>query len=314
PNLEAELAYPFGDGPPAAGVLNIETRTRPLPAASPAAFAGFAAALAAWAEARARGRTSHITSLARLFVDASSLRTVPAIAEFSSRVLGRLLDLESAQLNLGRGTSRYALASFWRRPESALEPMSAAELERLAGSAGEAGTTYSAFSPGDGRWLIWLPLRVAGDQIGVLVGTSPRRIGVGPDEAEAATLLAQHAAALLDGAQALQRERRAAVTDPLTGLLNRRGFHDRFREELRRADRLERPVALIVFDCDDLKAANDRGGHALGDALLQATARTVKAEERLEDVPGRIGGDEFALLLPEVTASEAMGVAERLRA
>jgi GGDEF domain-containing protein len=160
--------------------------------------------------------------------------------------------------------------------------------------------------------LIWLPLRAAGREIGALVGRGPRRARLAHEETEAATLFAQHAAALVDAAQALQREQRAAVTDPLTGLLNRRGFQERFREELQRAERAGRPLSVVLVDCDDLKVINDRGGHALGDRVLERLAHVLRAEKRLEDVAARIGGDEFALLLPELDAEQASPLVERL--
>jgi diguanylate cyclase (GGDEF)-like protein len=130
---------------------------------------------------------------------------------------------------------------------------------------------------------------------------------------EAAILFAQHVAALLDVAQALRRERRAAVTDPLTGLLNRRGFDERLREELERAQRTGRPLALVVADCDDLKRINDASGHEQGDAVLQAIARVIRESKRSSDVAARLGGDEFGLVLPDGDGSAALDIAERLR-
>ena len=87
--------------------------------------------------------------------------------------------------------------------------------------------------------------------------TTDRRSPRPKDRLEAATLFAQHTAALIDVATALRREQRAAVTDQLTGLLNRRGFEERFQEELRRSARDDAPVSIILCDCDGLKTMND---------------------------------------------------------
>jgi diguanylate cyclase (GGDEF)-like protein len=103
------------------------------------------------------------------------------------------------------------------------------------------------------------------------------------------------------------------VTDSLTGLLNRRGFEQRFREEIKRADRAGRELGVVILDCDGLKAINDRGGHQLGDSVLVRVARCLKAQKRAGDIAVRMGGDEFALLLPETGADGCVLAAERLR-
>lgn len=104
-----------------------------------------------------------------------------------------------------------------------------------------------------------------------------------------------------------------AHTDDLTGLANRRSFVARATHELERAKRQEQPLALALVDLDGLKTLNDRYGHAVCDAALQAFADTVRAVTRRIDVAARVGGDEFALLLPDTSADAAHAVAERLR-
>jgi diguanylate cyclase (GGDEF)-like protein len=109
----------------------------------------------------------------------------------------------------------------------------------------------------------------------------------------------------------LQRVSRA---DPLTGCLNRRGLEDRLAADLARASRTGRPLALIVLDLDGFKETNDTRGHAAGDALLRWTVVTIDQTVRPMDAVGRIGGDEFAVVLPDAGRSEAVEIAERLRA
>ena len=105
----------------------------------------------------------------------------------------------------------------------------------------------------------------------------------------------------------------AARTDALTGLLNRRGFEERIADELARAHRNGRPVSLLVGDLDHFKSINDRFGHHLGDDVLREFGDLVTSTKRVVDGAARIGGEEFALLLPETDEHGAFLFAERLR-
>jgi diguanylate cyclase (GGDEF)-like protein len=265
-----------------------------------------------------------VATLARLCVHASSLRGTTAIAEFAARTVGRLLELDSVQVDLRQEDAAFTIASFWRREAPGIEPLSSLVVERLARLEEDAGVA-AAIHVFDLReselvgvddavpWAVWCPLIVAGGTIGAINGRAAERPVMEIDRVEAATLFAQHAAALLDVSLALRREQRAAMTDSLTGLLNRRGFDERLREELDRATRSGVDVTLVLADCDDLKAINDRGGHELGDRMLQSVARTIRAGKRAEDTAARIGGDEFALILPGASPEAGLRIAERLR-
>ncbi len=105
-----------------------------------------------------------------------------------------------------------------------------------------------------------------------------------------------------------------ANRDFLTGVWSRRAFFDIAERELARARRMRRPISLLVFDVDHFKKLNDTYGHATGDQVLTAIAQCAGREIRSIDYLARIGGEEFAVLLPEEDASAAMLVAERLRA
>ena len=118
---------------------------------------------------------------------------------------------------------------------------------------------------------------------------------------------------MLDVSLALRREQHAATTDALTGLLNRRGFDERLAEELVRATRSGSTLALVLADCDDLKAINDRGGHELGDRVLEAFASCLRSTKRREDAAARIGGDEFAVILPGAGVAAGRDLATRLQ-
>lgn len=117
---------------------------------------------------------------------------------------------------------------------------------------------------------------------------------------------------------ALGEEHRVALVlagvDGLSGLANRRTFFDRANQELERASRYGRPLSLATFDLDRFKAVNDTHGHAAGDAAIRATATCVAGQLRNLDTLARIGGEEFAVLLPETNLVKAAAVCERLRA
>jgi diguanylate cyclase (GGDEF)-like protein len=106
---------------------------------------------------------------------------------------------------------------------------------------------------------------------------------------------------------------RVAHTDSLTGLPNRREIRRRFQEEASRATRYGHSFALVLFDVDHFKKVNDDHGHAVGDTVLQGIANVLAAAKRNEDVLGRIGGEEFLVVLAQQTRAGAVEAADRLR-
>ena len=105
-----------------------------------------------------------------------------------------------------------------------------------------------------------------------------------------------------------------ATTDPLTGLLNPRAFHERLRHELGRAARYQEPLSFLIVDVDGLKRVNDQYGHAAGDAVLQTVAAVIRSGLRQIDLGARLGGDEFGVLAPRTNVAAATVLAERLSA
>jgi diguanylate cyclase (GGDEF)-like protein len=130
----------------------------------------------------------------------------------------------------------------------------------------------------------------------------------------AASVLEPHIQALRARAVELQQARHLAATDSLTGLANRRAFGEAVRRELARAERSGAPLAVIMLDIDDFKSINDELGHGIGDDVLRAVARCARSGTRQGDVIARIGGDEFALLLPDADEAKAQAIGERVRA
>lgn len=112
--------------------------------------------------------------------------------------------------------------------------------------------------------------------------------------------------------QRLHRIRRAAYLDYLTKVLSRGGFITAAQKQLKRLQQQPGPVAMLMLDVDHFKRVNDRYGHATGDQLLQDMARVISQALRPQDVLGRFGGEEFAVLLPEISQVHALAVANRL--
>jgi diguanylate cyclase (GGDEF)-like protein len=112
---------------------------------------------------------------------------------------------------------------------------------------------------------------------------------------------------------ALKREQMYARRDFLTGLANTLAFDERMRAEIDRARRYGHPLSLAYMDCDDFKQVNDRFGHNVGDRLLRTVAQEMQMHMRTADVLARMGGDEFAVILPETGADEAVAIMRKLQ-
>ncbi len=133
------------------------------------------------------------------------------------------------------------------------------------------------------------------------------------EQIEQAEAIAESSIPAIENARRYGEARKAAETDALTGLYNQRYFHETLRREVLRAQRYERNLALLVFDVDDFKGINDRIGHLAGDRVLAQAADRLREAVRSVDVACRIGGDEFAVILPESTAHDADQLYRRLQ-
>ena len=112
--------------------------------------------------------------------------------------------------------------------------------------------------------------------------------------------------------RANQQLRELATTDGLTGLLNRRAFMDEARHMFELAQRYQRPLSFLMVDADRFKQVNDTYGHQAGDVVLVQLARVIKDCLRGTDIVGRIGGEEFAVILPETSLEQTAELTERL--
>ena len=161
--------------------------------------------------------------------------------------------------------------------------------------------------------LAALPLLHGGQVKGILYAVCKKPHQFSLDERQILMLFAQHAALAIHNAQLHRQVDQLSVTDPLTGLSNRRRFDRELADELTRARRYAKPLALILCDLDLFKAVNDRFGHPAGDAALRAMGEVLRQTVRETDLPARVGGEEFAVLMPETSQDEALEVAGRLR-
>jgi len=158
-----------------------------------------------------------------------------------------------------------------------------------------------------------VPLVVGGEPIGTLTAFSRSAAHGFPRETSVALeRLAARAAPALDNATRYTEARRLADIDSLTGLRNRRYFHELLGREIARAKRYERKLSLIVFDLDNFKQINDRVGHLTGDAVLAEVAARVRDVIRESDLAGRVGGDEFGVIMPETALIDAEQLANRI--
>jgi diguanylate cyclase (GGDEF)-like protein len=129
-------------------------------------------------------------------------------------------------------------------------------------------------------------------------------------------LVAPQIALALERAEWQQRANQfqlMSITDPLTGLHNRRYLEARLAEELSRSKRYDYPMSFLMIDIDDFKLYNDRNGHQAGDRALEITAQCLHAALRKADVASRYGGEEFSILLPQTSLEEAGVIADRIR-
>jgi diguanylate cyclase (GGDEF)-like protein/putative nucleotidyltransferase with HDIG domain len=161
------------------------------------------------------------------------------------------------------------------------------------------------------RSICAAPLTYRGESLGVLVALAPNARTFLPRDVDVIQSFATQAAIAMTNAQLYEAQQDLASRDPLTGLRNHREFHEGVAQELERCRRYGGRMSVVLFDLDGFKAVNDVGGHAEGDRVLRHTAEVLSASCRSSDTAFRIGGDEFALLLPETGAADATAVAER---
>ena len=196
--------------------------------------------------------------------------------------------------------------------------------EGIVGAAAESGkprlvtsTGHSSAEAGslaDPQSLIVNPLMARGELKGVLcLHRFGQSLSFRDDDLETVLHFSTLAALAIDNADIRSRLENLAMTDHLTGLYNHRYFQERLLEEVSRATRRGAPVSLIIYDIDDFKDVNDSYGHLMGDEVIKAVASAAGEVCRIEDPVCRIGGEEFAVIVPGLAGADAQTLAERIR-
>jgi diguanylate cyclase (GGDEF)-like protein len=172
-------------------------------------------------------------------------------------------------------------------------------------------------TPGGDKELIHggvaVPLAVGDTAHGYLaVFTRASGYEFGEDTIRELEAIARRAGPAIDNARRFREARQLADLDALTGLHNRRYFHETLDREVARATRYDRKLALLVLDLDDFKGVNDRIGHLAGDAVLAGAAERIRDVVRSADIACRVGGDEFGVILPEASLADADQLYQRI--
>ena len=211
----------------------------------------------------------------------------------------------------------FVAAAFRRRDEAAApNPIPLAELEKALPPGSLVTTSddvaLAALLPADTQLVI--PLDAGTERLAVLAfGARSNDRPYGRAEHELAATLAFAAAIALKNAELVERLHSAATTDELTGLYNRRALEERLEAELSRSTRHDLHTSVVLIDIDFFKPINDTLGHVAGDRLLVLLAEVLREQCRTLDIVGRLGGDEFLVVLPMTSAPEAMVFVRRVQ-
>lgn len=282
--------------------------------------------------------TAYVTELARGYLSAftdrarrqqEAMAALVSVAAAVNRSL-ELPDVARSALTATATALQVDAAALWlRAPDSAEVVLSythglrwdedrdlraaAVEPIRLVERAARAAAPVSGPVGAAGRPLLGsataVALRSRGELLGVLLaGDRVERVFTAPELALLGSAADHVASAVVRATQ----HRREARTDALTGLANRFELERQLERAIAGARRHRRPLALVLADLDELKRINDERGHAAGDAALRTVARALEAAVRATDTCARIGGDEFAVVMPEATAEQAADVVQRV--
>ena len=242
------------------------------------------------------------------------------LEELLDRVLDAAMEISSfdaAMLVVERQDGAPAVASRGMTASEAARPPTSGVVGTLA------GTITVSYRYGRERETAE-PSLIRGGVFIPLMGRELRPIGTlslywrtedepAPEDVEQAESIAESAVPAIENARRYGEARKLAETDALTGLYNQRYFHETLRREVMRAHRYQRQLALIVFDLDDFKTVNDQIGHLAGDRVLAQAADRLREAVRSVDIPCRIGGDEFAVILPESSSGDAEQLYRRVQ-
>jgi diguanylate cyclase (GGDEF)-like protein len=257
--------------------------------------------------------------LSRSFLRLASTRDRDALFELTARLVGEVLDVDCVQA--AEGSDELLVVATCHAGRERVLPLPPAAINALARASGLEQFRLHATAPDDapapdvsleGRCeMIGMPMRSGDELLGFIVASSSVPVEIGDDAFEQAELLVAQAATALSTLRMLERSERAAVTDALTGLWNHRRFYETSLALIEAAPEVE--FALVLADLDDFKELNDRHGHVAGDDALRSVANVLRRGMRPGDSVFRVGGEEFALLLPSTSRPNARTVCRRLQ-
>jgi diguanylate cyclase (GGDEF)-like protein/putative nucleotidyltransferase with HDIG domain len=247
-------------------------------------------------------RNEELEALTGLATTMTQTLEEPPIIEQALGVLHLAARATSSALHTfdGDGLDLRAVSGDWHQ-----EHMWAAPPERID----DEGTLHER----GGRQVVRLVLRARGHRIGVVTLVRGARDPFDSQQLKLLGLLVDELAVALQNARDYREKLEQAIRDPLTGIYNRRFFFEALEKEVRRCERYGSIASVAFFDVDDFKAINDKHGHAAGDDVLRRIGEIVERVIRPVDSFARIGGEEFALLMPETQQLDALLVAERVR-
>jgi diguanylate cyclase (GGDEF)-like protein len=258
---------------------------------------------------RAEGLATEHAALRRVATAVAAGRDPDAVYSLVAEEIARLLGADSAGILRFESGEHAVVIGSWSaggrgpyRSGDTVDAPPGSSLERVLRT-GEPVRTDRVVAPVRVNERIWGVLAVADPAPDELPLDAARRLAAFGDLLSMA----------ITNTEARQRLAARASTDPLTGLANHRAFHDRLATEVKRALRHGRPLAVAILDVDHFKQVNDALGHDAGDRVLVRLAGLLAEMVRAEDTLARIGGDEFAWLLPEADREQALAALDRAR-
>ncbi|MEN9562268.1 MAG: hypothetical protein RIR73_512 [Chloroflexota bacterium] len=172
---------------------------------------------------------------------------------------------------------------------------------------------YGSFEEEQTKSILAVPMILHGEIYGMVSAQSYQENAYTNEDIYLLEVLASHASIAFENARLFDSIQKLANTDPLTGILNRRRFFELAELEFTRAKLTHQFLSVIMLDVDDFKHFNDLYGHKAGDKVLELVAESCSSSLRSDDIFGRLGGEEFAVVLPNTNLSDAYEVASRLR-